>query len=109
MLKQLVATSFDERMIIAIPDTEAIDHLWDQYSKKRVSLNQVVYSMMRELSKLNPQGHVHAEEIYSAVNIIRRCPPNPILNILMENSWSNYLGDLYFRLSSEKEENSINE
>jgi len=38
--------------------------------------------MVRELSKLNPQGHVHAIELYAAINVIRRCPPGPILAIL---------------------------
>lgn len=104
MLKQMVTSAFDERMIVAIPDPEAIDQVWDQTIKKRTPLQQIVQTMMRELSKLNPQGHVHAQEVYSAVNIIRRCPPGPILNILLESSWSDYLGDLYFRLGSVEEE-----
>jgi len=35
-----------------------------------------------ELAKLNPQGTVHAKTLYSAVNVVRRCPPGPIFNEL---------------------------
>ena len=40
---------------------------------------------MPELTKLNPQGTVHAKSVYSAVNIIRRCPPGPIFYMLISN------------------------
>jgi methionyl-tRNA synthetase len=40
---------------------------------------------MRELSKLTPQGHVHAQELYSALNLVRRCPPAPMLSALVTN------------------------
>jgi hypothetical protein len=58
--------------------------------------------MMRELSKLNPQGHIHAQELYSAVNLVKRCPPSPIVELLFTRPWSNHLGDLYFRLDESK-------
>jgi hypothetical protein len=103
MLKQVITSAFDERMTIAIPDVEAIDHLWDQGTRK-ASLEQTTISMMRELAKLNPQGHVHAQELYAAVNIIRRCPPGPILNLLVNRNWANHLGDLYFRLGESPQE-----
>ncbi len=53
---------------------------------------------MHELSKLNPQGHIHAQEIYAAVNLIRRCPPSVVINVLFTQPWANHLGDLYFRI-----------
>lgn len=100
MLKQQVSTVFDERMAIAIPDTEALDKIWSQSGKLRGTLEQTTHTLMTELSKLNPQGHVHAQELYSAVNLVRRCPPGPILSLLAERSWASFLGDLYFRPSS---------
>jgi hypothetical protein len=60
--------------------------------------------MMRELTKLSPQGHVHAQELYAAVNIIRRSPPGPILDILATREWAKHLGDLYFRLDEDDQE-----
>jgi N12 class adenine-specific DNA methylase len=58
--------------------------------------------VMRELAKLNPQGQVHAQELYAAVNVIRRSPPGVILYQMIHNPQINHLGDLYFRIS-EKE------
>jgi len=58
--------------------------------------------VLRELSKLNPQGQVHAQELYAAINVIRRCPPGAMLYHLINNKQVTNLGDLYFRVS-EKE------
>jgi len=99
MLKQPIAAGYDEHMTIAIPDLAAIDQIWSTSGRQKPSLEEVVIAMMRELSKLNPQGHIHAQELYAAVNIVRRCPPGPILNLLTNRSWASYIGDLYFRLN----------
>lgn len=104
LLKQAVATSYDERMAIAVSDPEAIDKLWDQSSRNRHPLEQIALRMMKELAKLNPQGHVHTLELYAAVNIVRRCPPGPLLSILIDQPWATYLGDLYFRLDDSYQE-----
>lgn len=104
MLKQLVNATFDERMAIAIPDTDALDQFWLKSNGKKKPLETVVYSLMRELAKLNPQGHVHAQELYAVVNLIQRCPPSPILLLLTQKAWSNHLGDLYFRLDEKVQE-----
>lgn len=104
MLKQQVVTSFDERMTIAVPDPGAVDQLWESASRQKTTLEQSVLSTMHDLARLNPQGHVHAQELYAAVNIIRRCPPGQILNILNENPKVKFLGDLYFRLDENARE-----
>ena len=52
---------------------------------------------MRELSKLNPQ--IHAQELYAAVNILKRCPPGMIIYFLLTNKDVKHLGDLYFRIA----------
>ncbi len=104
MLKQLITAPYEERMAISIPDTEALDKIWEQSAKRRTPLNQTVLNIMRELAKLTPQGHVHAQELYAAVNIVRRCPPGPILNVLNTQPWATHPGDLYFRLDPELQE-----
>ncbi len=106
MLKQQVSTAFDERMVIAIPDTDALDKIWAQTGKARGTLEQTTKNLMIELSKLNPQGQVHTQELYAAVNLVRRCPPGPILSLLTERPWANFLGDLYFRPSSLTQEDA---
>lgn len=98
MLKQNVFTPYDERMATFISDPEAIDQIWTNSGRQKQNLEQTLQYMMRELAKLNPQGHVHVEELYSAVNIVRRCPLSPILAILEDRPWVHHMGDLYFRL-----------
>jgi hypothetical protein len=104
ILKQMVSAVYDERMAIMIADVEALDQVWDNGSLLRIPIEQVVLKMMRELSKLNPQGHVHAQELYAAVNVVRRCPPGPIFNALSSQPSITLVGDLYFRLETAAEE-----
>ena len=68
MLKQPITAEFNDRMAIYVPDFHALDPVWD---KKR-SFEDLVVSVMREVTKVNPQGHVHAQELYAAVNLVRR-------------------------------------
>jgi hypothetical protein len=104
MLKQVVNAAFDERLAIAVPDVTGLDALWEQSAKQKASLDYIVLNIMRELAKLNLQGHVHAEELYSAVNVIRRCPPGIVFNILATQPKYNHVGDLYYRLDENQEE-----
>ena len=104
LLKHSLTCTIDERMALVISDPLTLDQMWEQGSKQRSSLETIVKNMMRELAKLSPQGHVHAQELYAAINVIRRCPPEPILSVLIENPWAVHLGDLYFRLDESIEE-----
>lgn len=98
MVKQTVTTMFDERMAVYIPNIEGIDSLWSQNANQKYTLEQIILMLMNELAKLNPQGHVHVQELYAAVNIMRRCPPSLIITKLFESAKATNLGNLYFRL-----------
>jgi len=97
MLKQIITAAYDERMAVAIPDPQVLDTAWKQIQKDRVPFERIVVNLMRDLAKLNPQSHVHASELYTAVNIIRRCPPGPILALLASRAWFIHVGDLHYR------------
>jgi hypothetical protein len=97
MLKQIVSAAYDERMAIAIPDMEALDQVWTKNQKKSPPFERIVVDAVRELTKLNPQSHVHASELYAVVNLVRRCPPGPILALLASRPWFIHVGDLHFR------------
>ncbi len=105
MLKQQVSTAYDERMAIAVPDVKTVDALWEHPPRQRIPIEKSILTVMRELVKLSPQGHVHAQELYAAVNIIRRCPPGVILAALNNQPHVIHLGDLYFRLDDQGGEN----
>jgi len=97
LLKQNISAEFNDRMAFAIPSFEAVDQLWGQENKR--PFDQLVVNLIREMSKLTPQGHVHAQELYSAVNIIRRVPPAPLFALLASKPEIKHVGDLHFRLS----------
>jgi hypothetical protein len=96
MLKQSISAEFNDRMAFAVPSFEAVDQLWSQ--ARRRPFEKLVADMIREMSKLTPQGHVHAQELYSAVNIMRRTPPGPLFALLASKPEFIHVGDLHFRL-----------
>ena len=97
MLKQSISAEFNDRMAFAIPSLDAVDQIWLQDRKR--PFEKLVADMIREMSKLTPQGHVHAQELYSAVNIVRRVPPAPLFALLGSKPEFTHVGDLHFRLS----------
>jgi hypothetical protein len=103
MLKQIVSAVYDERMAIAIPDPEAVDSIWERLHKDRLPFERIVVNTVRELAKLNPQNHVHASELYATVNVMRRCPPGPILALLASRPWFVHVGDLHFRFDDSEQ------
>ena len=102
MLKHNINADFNERMAVAIPDIEAVDEIWEKKVYEKEPMDKTILRIIRELAKLNPQGQVHAQELYAAVNVVRRCPPSLILYSLINLPMIKHLGDLYFRLA-EKE------
>ena len=100
-LKQEINANFDERMILAIPDPEAIEHAWKIAQESNQRFETLVRKVLLELTKLNPQGHVHAQELYSAVNLLKRCPPAPLFSMLATRPWAKHVGDLYFNLEEQ--------
>ncbi|MBU4225895.1 MAG: hypothetical protein KKC71_08755 [Chloroflexi bacterium] len=98
MLKQNIAADYNERMIVVVPDVDAVDRAWAQVARQQPPLEVMVMNIMRDLTRLNLQGHVHAQELYSAINIIRRCPPGPLLVMLVTQPGFTHVGDMHFRL-----------
>jgi len=98
-LKQIVAAAYDERLAIAVPDMDMLDSTWELRKKEQPPFERTVVNMARELTKLNTQGHVHASELYAAVNLLRRCPPGPIMALLASRPWFVHVGDLHFRFN----------
>jgi len=104
MLKQNISTEFNERMVIAVPDVAGVDEAANQVAKQHLPFESLVSDMMGELVKLNVQGHVHAQELYSALNIVRRCPPGPLLTYLMRDQKFKHVGDMHFRMADTEAE-----
>lgn len=99
MNKVQVACEYDEYMIVAEENPEAINELRDLLQNNNVELSQIVEQIVPELTKLNPQGTVHAKSVYSAVNILRRSPPGPIFYALISNRRFRDVGNGFFALA----------
>ena len=97
MLKQPITAEFNDRMVIHVSDFKSLDPLWE----KRRPFKEMVISIMREMTKLNPQGHIHAQELYAGVNLVRRVPPAPLFALLAGDPAFKHVGDLHFRLDEE--------
>jgi len=99
VLKQEITCEYNERMAVVVPDVNAVDASFLQVQKNHQPIEKLMRDMLKELAKLTPQGHVHAEELYSAVNILRRVPPAPMLALLASTKSFVHVGDLHFRLA----------
>jgi hypothetical protein len=99
MLKQNISSDFNERMVIVVPDIAGVDEAAAQIAKQHLPFDKLVHDTMNELVKLNVQGHVHAQELYSALNVVRRCPPAPLLAFLAGQSAYKHVGDSHFRMA----------
>lgn len=104
MLKQPVSSTYEERLALVVPDPDGVDEVWARQNRDQASFERAVFSMVRELAKLTPQSHVHAAELYAALNVVRRCPPGPLLALLASHPSFTHIGDLYFRLAEPDED-----
>lgn len=98
MRKQRIACDYDDLMIVAEDDTQAMEKVWIDAHKQGLSLSQLVADIFPELAKLSPQGTVHAATLYSAINVVMRTPPGPLLAELVTNETYAPVGDNYWVL-----------
>ena len=101
LLKQQITAELNDRMALAVPDPAAVDAARDQAAKSRIPFDVLTKNLMRELTKLSPQGHVHVQELYAAINILRRVPPAPLMALLATQPDYAHVGDLHFRLDEQ--------
>lgn len=98
LLKQQIAAELNDRMAIAVPDPDGVDAAREQAAKVRLPFEALTKNVMRELTKLSPQGHVHVQELYAGINILRRVPPAPLMALLASHPEFAHVGDLHYRL-----------
>jgi hypothetical protein len=94
-----VSCEYDELTIIG-------DERPDELSRLRTSpvfasrtLADIVYEVFVDLAGLSQSGTVHAKTIYSAVNLVRRCPPGPIFAIVTADERIQPIADGLYRLA----------
>ena len=101
-VRQIIPCEFDDFMIVGIENDRAVDELWLKHDDKRPLL-PLVRQVVLDLVKISPQGNVHAKTIYSALNVIRRCPPAPIFYELAANSSFVPMGNGYWAYDASRD------
>ncbi|RMG86598.1 MAG: hypothetical protein D6712_07180, partial [Chloroflexi bacterium] len=80
-----ISTEFDDLMVVGIDDLASVDAFVQSNHHQRRTLVALLKMIIPPLSKLSVQGSVHIKTIYSVMNILRRCPPGPIMATLQAN------------------------
>jgi len=97
--KRAIGADYDDLMVLGIDDLEALDTTLTTIRKQRRTLASLLMMIIPALGKLTPQGTAHIKTIYSTINVLRRCPPGPIMAILEANPDFENVGGHYWKLS----------
>jgi hypothetical protein len=100
MQKQPVSCQYDELMIVGDDKSVEVDSFWVAAEEAEKPILEVIREVFPELAKLSPQGTVHAKTLYSAVNVVRRCPPGPIFAELCTRDCFNSMGGGYWKMTA---------
>jgi hypothetical protein len=99
--KRAIGAEYDDLMILGADDLTAVDALFQNAQQQKKSLTSILKMVIPPLGGLTPQGTVHTKTIYSAVNVLRRCPPGPIFATLIANPDFQNVGGDYWKLSED--------
>lgn len=98
MNKIQITCEYDDYLIVSAEDTKDLDALSQRADKADVDVDELVEQIVPELTKLSPQGTAHAKTVYSAVNMLWRCPPGPVFYALISNRRFRDTGGGFFAL-----------
>ena len=80
--KRPIACEYDELCVLDEQKRQEIDELWNKEVEQDRSLEKLVRRVFLDLVKLSANGMVHSKTVYSAVNVLHRCPPGLVFAIL---------------------------
>jgi hypothetical protein len=86
-------------MIVGETKPVEVDSLWVATEETEKPIFEIIREVFPELAKLSPQGTVHAKTLYSAINIVRRCPPGPIFAELCTQGSFSSVGSGYWMMT----------
>jgi len=100
MQKRPIGCEYDELMILGEDRPVEVDSLWVAAEETEKPISELIREVFPELAKLSPQGTVHAKTLYSAINVVRRCPPGPIFAELCTQDYFNSVGSGYWTMTA---------
>lgn len=104
--RRSIGADYDELMLLGADELDDVDALFNTTQQQRKPLANIIHSVIAALAQLTPQRTVHAKTIYSAINVIRRCPPGPIFATLVANLDFQNVGGHYWKLKDNQERQS---
>jgi len=97
--RRAIGANHDVLMALGAEDPGAVDALFETTLRQRRPLTHSINSALHALLPLSPQGAVHLKTLYSAINVIRRCPPGPLMAALVAGPEFEHVGDHYWRVA----------
>jgi len=95
--RRTIACGYDDLMIVGTDVVAAVDAVWREVVSKERPITSLLKEIFPELADLNPQNTVHAKTLYSAINMLRRMPPDPVFAELATNPVWVPVGDHYWQ------------
>jgi hypothetical protein len=80
--KRPIAFEYDELCVLDEQKRKEMDQLWMAEAERGRTLDEFIRRVFIDLVKLSANGMVHAKTVYSAVNVLRRCPPGLVFATL---------------------------
>lgn len=95
MRKRPISCEYDELFLLDVDD-RAVDELLQTDQALNLSLDEAIQSVFPEIAKLSSLGTVHAKTAYTAVNLVKRCPPGRVFAALFRLPHFVPVGDGYW-------------
>lgn len=99
--KRAIGAEYDDLMILGVDNLQTLDTAIQSVQQQKKSLVSLLRTIIPNLGKLTPQGTAHVKTIYSAINVLRRCPPGPIMATLVANPDFENVGGHYWKLTGD--------
>ncbi|HSM55835.1 MAG TPA: hypothetical protein VK879_06740 [Candidatus Sulfomarinibacteraceae bacterium] len=100
--RRTISCGYDDQLIVGTDYIAAVDAAWRRAESQDRSVASLLRELFPELADLNPQRTVHAKTLYSAINMLRRMPPEPVFAELVSNPVFVPMGDHYWQYDSSK-------
>lgn len=97
--RRSIGATYDDLMVMGCDDLKGLDTVIATVHEQKKTLVALLRMVIPPLGRLTPQGTVHVKTIYSAINVLRRCPPGPIMATLIANPDFENVGGHYWKLS----------
>ncbi len=100
--RRSIGGEYDDLLIVGTDVVAAIDALWRRAEANERTIASLLIELFPTLADLTPQKAVHAKTLYSALNMLKRCPPGPIFAELVSNPAFQTVGDHYWALDQSR-------